>query len=62
MKPSINGKYSLKKFIETHKKLQKLSQNLIDKNRNSIKEKILYLTECQIWGDKYDEQIFEFSH
>lgn len=60
MKPVSNGKYSLKKFCETHKKFLKYSNNLLDKSRNSLKEKILYLTECQIWGDKYDDSIFEY--
>ena len=64
MKPALpNGKYSLKKFIETHNKMLKLSSSPQDKTRALLKEKILYLTECQIWGDKYDDLIFEYiSH
>lgn len=57
---SVSGKYSLKKFIDTHKKLLKLSLSLSEKSRSALKEKILFLTECLIWGDRNDDSIFEF--
>jgi len=58
MNPS-SGKYSLRKFAESHKKLLKLTSTLTEKSRSSLKEKLLYLTECLIWGDRNDDSVFE---
>lgn len=61
MKISKNGKYSQKKFLDTHKKILKHSSNFQNKNKDSLKEKLSFLTECLIWGDQNDDSIFEFD-
>lgn len=61
MKISKNGKYSQKKFLDTHKKILKQSAHFQSKNKDSLKEKLNFLTECLIWGDKNDDSIFEFG-
>lgn len=60
MKVSKNGRFSLKKFSEVHKKILKLSSEYKEKNKDSLKEKINFLTECLIWGDKNDDSVFEY--
>lgn len=60
MNGNNSGKYSLKKFAESHKKILKNLSPTSEKSRLSLKEKILYITECLIWGDRNDDSIFEF--